>query len=69
MNLPDLIKTTRKNLNLTQKDFGKLIGKSISCVSRYEAGHIIPPGDIVMATFELRKKQKGSVPENRGQLM
>jgi|GEM_PF-4957682 transcriptional regulator with XRE-family HTH domain len=42
MDIPELIKHTRKSLGLTQADFGKVLGKSRVTVANWEAGNHKP---------------------------
>ena len=42
MELKDIIKFRRKQLRLTQKQLGDLIGVSSPTISRYESGEISP---------------------------
>ena len=43
MNIGDNIKKARNNKKITQKQLGKLIGKSDRTIQKYEKGDITPP--------------------------
>ena len=47
MNIGDKIKILRKDKKLTQREFGKLIGKSESSIKKYESGVTTIPLDIL----------------------
>lgn len=55
MNIGNKIKTIRKDKKLTQKEFGKLIGKSEISVRKYEANSNVPLDVIleIAKVFEL----------------
>ena len=40
-------------MGLTQEEFAKLLGKKRSTVTLYEAGKIMPPGDILIKIMDL----------------
>lgn len=46
------ISNTRKALGMSQKDFGDMIGKNNDVISKYEAGIIVPPGDLILKICE-----------------
>lgn len=43
-----LIAESRENLNLSQQQLGKLIGRDTATVKKYEAGKILPPFFVLM---------------------
>lgn len=49
----DFIKNARKKLNLTQAQFASLIGKKRLCITGYETGRSIPPGDVVLNILKI----------------
>lgn len=51
--ISDYVKTLRSHLKLTQKDFGKKIGKTRCSIANYETDRAIPPGDILLKIQEL----------------
>jgi DNA-binding transcriptional regulator YiaG len=42
MDISELIKNTRKSLNMNQADFGKALGRTKSAVSNWETGYSAP---------------------------
>ncbi|MCK5100757.1 MAG: helix-turn-helix transcriptional regulator [Desulfobacteraceae bacterium] len=54
MNTINFIKQSRKDLNLTQKQFGTLFNKKRINITAYETGRAIPPGDVVLKIIEHR---------------
>ena len=52
---PDLILTLRAKLNLSQEEFGKLLGVSLNSVSRWERGEFEPTKLVKVRLKELAK--------------
>ena len=54
MNIADYIKTIRKKLGINQIELASLIwssndsNKKQSLISKYEKGHVIPPGNVLL---------------------
>lgn len=46
--LARLVRQARAKLNVSQTEFGRLVGKTQTVISRYEAGAVEPPGSIIM---------------------
>lgn len=42
MSIPEIIKTTRKHLGMSQEDFGKALGRSRTAVTNWESGRNSP---------------------------
>lgn len=57
METSTLIKDTRSQLQLTQKELSKLLKRKQSTIARYESGGITPPGDIVLKIQQLLKNK------------
>lgn len=59
-NIPDSIKTVRKQLGLTQAEFARMLNICKSNISKYENGQIMPPADVYLTIKKLgqAKKQK-----------
>lgn len=51
--LASLIRDARTATGLNQGEFAELLGKSQAVVSRYEKGHVEPPGKIVLHCMQL----------------
>lgn len=58
-----ILKKTRLNMNLSQKEFGKQkhINKSQSEISRYEKGKATPPIDIYMHCMHILSNQSEQI--------
>lgn len=48
VSLAELIRQARKKVGKNQQEFGNLVGKDQSLVSRYERGLAAPPSEVVM---------------------
>lgn len=53
---PDLILTLRAKLNLSQEEFGKLLGVSLNSVSRWERGEFEPTKLVKVRLKDLAKE-------------
>jgi transcriptional regulator with XRE-family HTH domain len=53
-----IIKDTRKQLGLTQKDFAALIDSTRGSIAKYETGLTIPPGDTLLKILNLKEGNK-----------
>jgi len=56
MNIGGQIKKLRKEQNMTQKELSKKIDISVSNITKYENGHLVPPLEIITklsATFNV----------------
>ena len=47
------VASARNTLRLKQADFGELIGRGQSLVSKYERGKVEPPGSVVMQCIQI----------------
>ena len=62
---PNLILTLRAKLNLSQEEFGKLIGASLISVSRWERGEYEPTKLVKVRLNELLDKYHIEISEAR----
>ncbi|MGD9809368.1 MAG: helix-turn-helix domain-containing protein [Deferribacterales bacterium] len=46
-NISERLKKLRKELNLSQTDFGRKIGKNYHSVMRWELGKVLPPSNVI----------------------
>ena len=60
---PTLILTLRAKLDLSQEDFGKLIGASLVSVSRWERGEFEPTKLVKVRLKELAKDNNVEIAE------
>ena len=65
MDIPKVIKTKRFQMGLTQEKFAKLLGKKRSTVTLYEAGKIMPPGDILIKIMAFEAESEHKLPNLR----
>jgi len=54
-NIAKEIRRIRKAAGLTQKELAKRLKRDRSMIAHYEAGDCIPPGDILLKIWELKK--------------
>lgn len=47
MSIGELLKKSRKNTKITQKQLGELIGKSERTIQNYEGNKVVPPLDVL----------------------
>ena len=64
INYPKAIVMLRSKLNLSQEEFGKLIGASLVSVSRWERGEFEPTKIVKVRIEELLKKHGIEVSNN-----
>jgi len=54
------VRKVRASLRLTQEEFSRLTGIPRSSIAKYERGHAVPPGDVLLAImrqeFPVRSK-------------
>lgn len=50
-----LVRSARQKVGLNQSNFGKMIDRSQAVVSKYEAGTVQPPGDVIMHCINILK--------------
>jgi ribosome-binding protein aMBF1 (putative translation factor) len=55
-NLATLVRQARIESALSQVEFARKLGKSQAVVSRYEAGNVSPPGEVVMHCMHILEK-------------
>jgi len=51
--ISEYIKAVRTVMGETQKDFAKRLGKDRTTITNYEAGRVIPPGDVLLRIQKL----------------
>jgi ribosome-binding protein aMBF1 (putative translation factor) len=61
-NLATLVRQARAESGLSQVDFAHLLGKSQAVISRYEAGNVSPPGQVVMHCMHIFEKSAQAQP-------
>jgi len=56
-----VVRNVRQSLGLTQDQFSRVTGIPRSSIAKYERGHAIPPGDVLLAImrreFPVRRKR------------
>jgi len=55
----NLVKSTRQQKGMTQDEFAKFLGKTQPLVSKYEAGKVTPPADVILDCLELKEEEIG----------
>ncbi|GHD68913.1 hypothetical protein GCM10007164_11210 [Luteimonas padinae] len=55
----ELVSAARSLLGLSQRDFGRQLGKSQGLISKYESGHVVPPAAVVIHCMHILEWQGG----------
>jgi len=67
-NVSERLKILRKELNLSQTDFGRKIGKNYHSVMRWELGKVLPPHNVIEHICETFGINKAWLTEGKGNM-